>query len=589
MLRGVCYWRMSSNPQEKSIPQQRAEMLPKCRLEGVEVVREFKDEGRSGGSMKKRNAFLDMVAFCQSEHEAGRPISVIVCYDTSRFSRADSSETQYYVWQFRQAGTNRILTHERWCDLRREEDRTIFNLQQDFANNRYLRDHSQRVLRGKKSAALAGFFAGGSAAYGFDRLLVDERGEVVQRFRRGEKVRLRKQGWHEILSPIPAADPDPARQLERQTALWLFETFARERVSYHRLAEQLNLRGVPPPGAPYRRPGGDVAPGVWCSIAVKRILTNAIYKGLACAGADGRGQYHRLVRGEVSPVEPGPARTYNTEGLILTPLDHGGYVSAELWDAVQAKVRERAIQKTRPRQSGYALPAGILHCGHCGHRMYGCHLRSRRRNKIYRYRKFVCSSPSSKPGTCKHYSVDEEQIVSILKEQLLKVYLAPERLAGLEAALVARAEARHDRAPADVERLKTRLAALDEDIVRARRRTLAVKDDSTFAQLNEGLRELLEQRQRLEKEQQAAAERLTVSVADETVRIDEAINRVQRLREELERATGPALGEAIRLLVTRCDLFFEERQKGKGRWFSFVKGVIKVRPFLDVSDFSTAR
>ena len=218
--------------------------------------------------------------------------------------------------------------------------------------------------------------------------------------------------------------------------------------------------------------------------------------------------------------------------------------------------------------------------------MYGCRMKPRRGGKSYCYTKYVCSSPNSKPGTCKHYSVDEDQIVGILKEQLLKVYLAPARLAGLEAALVARAEARHDRAPADVDRLKTRLAALEEDIVRARRRTLAAKDDATFAELNEGLRELVEQRQRLEKEHQSAAARVTVPIADEAVRINEAIDRVSRLRQELEKATGPALGEVIRLLVTRCDLFFEEKVTGKRRWYSFVKGTVKVRPFLDVSGYA---
>ena len=60
----------------------------------------------------------------------------------------------------------------------------------------------------------------------------------------------------------------------------------------------------------------------------------------------------------------------------------------------------------------------------------------------------------------------------------------------------------------------------------------------------------------------------------------------RRLRDALENAQGRELGEAIRLLVTRADLFFEERRKGKSRWFSFVRGVVKVRPFLDVSGVS---
>jgi hypothetical protein len=577
---------MSSSPQEKSIPQQRAEMLPRCQLERVEIVREFRDEAKSGGAMKKRDAFLAMLAYCQEEHAAGRPVDCIVCYDTSRFSRATSIKTARYIDEFMDVGVFRLLTGERWFDFRKEEDRAIFNLQQDFTNNRYLCDHSKRILRGKKSVAAAGFFTGGTVPYGFDRVLVDERNEEVQRFPRGEKVRLRKQGWREILSPVPEDDPDPARQLERQTALWLLETFAAQHVSYRWLAEQLNLRDVPAPGVSYNRKAPAVAPVRWNVPAVKRILMNPVYKGVARTGASSTGQYHRLVRGEIQAVTPGTGKTHNSEGLILAPLDHGGYVGPDLWDVIQEKVKQRQSQKMRPRQSGYTLPGGILYCGHCGRRMYGCHMRPRRGEKVYDYRKYVCSSPNSSPGTCKHYSIDEDVIVGILREELLKVYLNPERLAGLEAALKARAEARHDRAPADVERLKARLATQEEDIVRARRRTLQAKDDATFAELNEGLRELVEQRKQLEQQLKAAAERVAVPAEDTTGRIDEALGRVRSLREVVERATGRKLGEAIRLLVTRADLFFEERTNGGRRWYSFVKGAIKVRPFIDVSGFA---
>jgi DNA invertase Pin-like site-specific DNA recombinase len=582
-IRLVAYYRMSSNPQEKSIPQQRAEMLPRCQLEGAVVVKDFQDQGKSGGSMRKRDAFLAMVAFCQEQHAAGTPIDGVMCYDTSRFSRASSIKTSRYVDELMDAGVYRLLTWERWFDFRKEEDRAIFNLQQDFTSNRYLRDLSARVLRGKKDVASAGFFTGGTVPYGFDRVLVDDHGEEVQRFRRGEKVRLRKQGWREVLSPIPEDDLDPGRQLERQSVLWLLDTFARQEVSYRWLAEQLNLRDVPAPGLSYNRtrvPATD--PRRWNVPAVKRILTNPVYKGVARTGASGTGQYHRLVKGVIEAVNPGAGRTTNVEGLILAPLDHGGYVEVDLWDSIQEKVKQRESQKMRPRASDYILPGGILYCGHCGHRMYGCHMKPRRGKKVYDYRKYVCSAPNVKPGTCKHYSIDEETIVGILREQLLTVYLNPERLDGLEAALVAQAEARHDRAPADVDRLKARLAAAEEDIVKARRRTLQAKDDATFAELNEGLRDMLEQRKRLEAELKAAGERTAAPAEDFTGKIADAMKRVRQLRKRVENARGRDLGEAIRLLVSRADLYFEEETNGGRRWYSFVKGVVKVRPLLNV-------
>jgi DNA invertase Pin-like site-specific DNA recombinase len=578
---GAGYWRMSSAPQEKSIPQQRAEMLPRCQLERVELVREFEDKAKSGGGMSKRDRFLELVRFCEARKQEGAPLSVVVCYDTSRFSRADSNETSAYIWRLRQAGVNRLLTWERWYDFRKEEDRAIFNIQQDFTSNRYLRDLSARILRGKKDVAAAGFFTGGAVPYGFDRVLLDERGGEVARFKRGEKVRLRKQGWREVLAPIPEGDCDPARQLERQTVLWLWETFARQTVSYRRLAEELNGRKVPGPASAYGK-----GKGKWTVRAVAGILSNPVYRGTLRLGAVGKGQYHRLVGGNVTAVDLGAGKTANADGLILAPMERGGYVGPELWGVVREKAKERARLGIKPRASGYTLPGGILYCGHCGHRMYGCTARPKRGAKVYEYRKYTCSAPNVKPGVCKAYSVDEDTIVKVLVERLEKVYLAPERLEGIEAALLAKAEARHEGAPAEAERLRGRLEKLGQDVVRSRRRVLQAEDDVTFAELNEGLREMVEQRDRLTKELAAAEARQGAPVEQDTEKVRAAIARLRDLGQQLRKARGPKLGEVLRLLVSRADLYFEEKVNGGRRWYSFVKGVVKVRPVLDVQGFA---
>ena len=583
-LRAVAYWRMSDDRQDKSIPQQRAEMLPRCQLERVRVAREFVDEGISGGGMSERDAFQAALAFCQECHKAGEPINAIVCYNASRFSRADSNETGHAIWEFRLVGVNRLLTWERWYDFRKEEDRAIFNLQQDFTSNRYLRDLSGNVLRGKKAVALAGYFTGGLVPYGFDRIVLDERGAEVRRLGRGEKLRLRGRGWHVILSPIPDDDPAPERQLERQTALWLWETFHREAPSVCWLARQLNGRGVPSPGGPRAALGLGLRK--WVPRTIKDILRNPIYKGVARMGARGLGRYHRLVGGEIRPVEAGSPAANNSEGLVLTPLRDGGYVTPEFWDEVQAVLGERSERGLKPRRGDCILPAGLLYCAHCGHGMYGNHARIRRGEKVYDYRKYVCAGSRHHPGTCKSYAVGEDTIVGILKEQLLKVYLAPERLAGLEAALKARAEARHDRAPSELDRLKARLTALQEDIVLARRRALQAKDDATFAELNEGLRELLEQRKQLEQQLKAAAAQTAAPVEDFTGKVAEAMKRVRDLRRALEKAKGRKLGEAIRLVVSRAELYFGEERSGPKGGYPFLKAVLKLRPLLGVSGFS---
>jgi DNA invertase Pin-like site-specific DNA recombinase len=438
---------MSRSPQEKSIGQQRAEMLPRCTLEGVEIVQEFKDEAKSGGGMAGRDSFHAMLRFCQERHKAGEPVGAIVCYNPSRFSRADSNETSAYIWEFRKVGVNRLLTWERWFDFCKEEDRTIFNLQQDFTNNRFLQDLSAGVLRGKKEAAAAGYFTGGMVPYAFDRLLIDDQGRVADRIRRGDKITLRRKGWHLALAPIPDDDADPARQLERQTVLWLFDNFATRNVSCRSLAADLNARGVPGPGSHYHRQTLSTGQSQWTVAAVRGILSNPVYCGVYEVGTVGKGKYHRLTGLEISKVAPGTPLRYGGTETIRTRLEHGGVVTEPTWRLVQEKLRERAKLKTFARTGGYILPGGLLHCGHCGGRMHSCTTRPKRGAKMYEYRQYRCSANQVKPGTCRHYAVAEAVVVEALLDQLLNTYLSPKRIAGLRRQLVEGARAKHAKAP----------------------------------------------------------------------------------------------------------------------------------------------
>jgi hypothetical protein len=62
-------------------------------------------------------------------------------------------------------------------------------------------------------------------------------------------------------------------------------------------------------------------------------------------------------------------------------LPFGGLVDPALWESVQQKVRERARKSFLARRGGYALPGGVLRCGHCGGRMHGTTAKPRRNGK----------------------------------------------------------------------------------------------------------------------------------------------------------------------------------------------------------------
>src|SRR5262245_38257670 len=160
-LRGVGYYRKSDDDDGESVEQQQEWARPACGQANIDLVREFVDQSKAGWDTAKRDAFHKMLAFCQEEKRRGRPIDVIVCWKANRFSRSDSNETGHFIWEFRQAGTGRMFTSQRWIDFSRMEDRVLFNLEQDVASHAKVVSDTSDVVRGMVKAARAGCYNGG--------------------------------------------------------------------------------------------------------------------------------------------------------------------------------------------------------------------------------------------------------------------------------------------------------------------------------------------------------------------------------------------------------------------------------------------
>ena len=83
----VTYVRMSSDKQEESPEQQRAELAKLAERGGFQVVREYFDSAISGDATEKRKQFQKMIA----DAERGE-FKAILCWDQDRFGRFDSIE-----------------------------------------------------------------------------------------------------------------------------------------------------------------------------------------------------------------------------------------------------------------------------------------------------------------------------------------------------------------------------------------------------------------------------------------------------------------------------------------------------------------
>jgi DNA invertase Pin-like site-specific DNA recombinase len=574
----VAYYRMSTDKQEESIPQQQASMRPKCKLADIDLVKEFQDEGISGGKMAKRDAFKDMLAFCQQQRRQGKPIEAIVCWDTKRFSRATSIETNHYLWEFMQAGVCRLFTSsDGWIDLRREDHRVLFNLRQDISNNRDQRSRSMDTCRGKMAVFQAGYWNGGVAPYGFDRIIMDENRNPVQRLARTEKIKFMKKGWHIVLTPT-----DNPEVIE--TLRWLFDRYARTETSMHGLCGELNRKGVPGPGSGTRQYVGKTG---WKVGSLLRIFENPVYMGDLRYGLESRGSYYRIIKDDktkevkADEVLDIAAGVQYQDDPAVAPETHDGIIDRATWNMVQAKLKARRVNHLRPRAGGFVLPGDLVRCGHCGAKMFGLRCKSGgRRTREYRY--YACSGNQVKPGSCHYLRIREDALLPFLIAKIRDWYLHPDRLEKLRQKLRQKAVARHQGEPDRAGRLKKRIAELDADIRRGAQNL--IRASTHLDLIEQELTTLRSQRDKVAQDLDAAEAAQGISDEDVAAKVDAAVARLYALKDQLADPQPERLRATMRQLVSRIDLYFQEWETPSRRlWYRFAKGIIKLRPQLDVA------
>src|SRR5262245_45979403 len=166
-VRVVGYYRKSDEDDGAPVEQQRAWAHQVCQREGLELAGEFTDQARAGWDTSRRTDLHRMLAFCREQDRHKAPVGVILCWHTNRFSRADSQETSWFIWEFRQAGVERMFTATRRLDFGRAEDRLLFGVEQDFTNNPYVKNLALDTTRGRIASVGAGRWAGGPIPLGY--------------------------------------------------------------------------------------------------------------------------------------------------------------------------------------------------------------------------------------------------------------------------------------------------------------------------------------------------------------------------------------------------------------------------------------
>lgn len=258
-MKAAIYTRYSSNNQKESSTEDQAR---NCRTlierEGWALISHFKDEAVSG-STNKRPDYQAMLAAAKR-----REFDILIVDKLSRFSRdLIEQETACNALTDRRVGVRIIAVNDSY-DSSIAKSKMMRQVK-GMVNELHGEDHADNIHRGLTGQVLKGYWAGGRC-YGYD-LKQDT-----------DPHKLSIYGTPEVIGTRLFIN-----EVQAQIVRGIFTRYA-EGSSARAIAEELNARGIPSPGANYNRVGG--ARGKWLASVISSdqrrclgILNNRLYRG----------------------------------------------------------------------------------------------------------------------------------------------------------------------------------------------------------------------------------------------------------------------------------------------------------------------
>jgi DNA invertase Pin-like site-specific DNA recombinase len=209
-VRAAEYVRMSTEHQKYSTENQAEAIRQYAARRGIEVVRTYADEGKSGLRLDGRDALKQLIDDVQN---GTADFTTILVYDVSRWGRfQDADESAYYEYICKRAGIS-----VQYCAEQFENDgspvSTIVKGVKRAMAGEYSRELSVKVFAGQCRLIELGFRQGGPAGYGLRRRLVDQSGAAKGELARGEHKSI--QTDRVVLMPGPPEEVDTVRRIYR--------------------------------------------------------------------------------------------------------------------------------------------------------------------------------------------------------------------------------------------------------------------------------------------------------------------------------------------------------------------------------------
>jgi len=378
---------------------------------GLEILRYFIDEGRSGRSAEDRPSFMQMISHVKDSDE----FKYILCYDNSRWGRFEDDE-EGAMWRVtcRKYGKIPVYIGEASND-------SLVRFVKDREASEYSKNLSKVSYRGHRTYASMGCHVGGQAKFGFKRLLVDESGKPVKVLEHGEHKALKTQHTRLVVG-------DP---LEVETVRKIYDLYVNKGYGTTTITNILNKEGVPPPK---RRPVA-MSRG-WSKSTVWYILHDPTYCGHII--------YNKKVYKNMHEGDKGWGKRKPESEWVVCKNAHEAIISEELFNAVKSKPHNPNFTykgKGRGQYSPYLL-TGLIRCRNCNGQYQGRRSAHYSDKKDYETFYYVCGSYVMRgKHICQSWSIPKDVLERFAVDRIKRVVSNPADITKMKDKLKARLEA----------------------------------------------------------------------------------------------------------------------------------------------------
>jgi DNA invertase Pin-like site-specific DNA recombinase len=230
-VRAAQYLRMSSENQRYSTLNQQNAIAEYAELHGYDVIASYVDAGKSGLSLKGRDALKQLLSDALA---TSRAFDAVLVFDVSRWGRFQNpDQAAHYEFLCRQASVRVVYVTEPFGEDVAPITTIVKHLKRVMASE-YSRELSAKVVRAKRQQAGLGFRQGGSVIYGFRRMLVDPLRNPRQILKPGEAKAL------DVDKVIVVPGPPEELAVIRR----IFRLYVQDHLTFKDITRQLSESGV---------------------------------------------------------------------------------------------------------------------------------------------------------------------------------------------------------------------------------------------------------------------------------------------------------------------------------------------------------